>query len=78
MYSDHVGRTGSHIVKWYLHCSVFLSNYASASLDLADYSDGESDMEVDMLIGSDFYWDLVTGGLSRGEGPRVPLPSTLD
>jgi len=41
-----------------------------SSLDLADYSDGETSLEVDMLVGSDFYWDLVTGGVSRGiQGP---------
>ena len=40
------------------------------SLDLADYSDGKNKLEVDMLIGSDFYWDLVTGGVSRSvQGP---------
>lgn len=45
-------------------------NQHLASLDLADYSDGEASLEVDMLIGSDFYWDLVTGGVSRGiQGP---------
>ena len=34
-----------------------------ASLDLADFSDGTSSLEVDILIGSDYYWSLVTGGL---------------
>ncbi len=41
-----------------------------ASLDLADYSDGELSMEIDMLIGSDLCWDVVTGGVSREvQGP---------
>ena len=40
-----------------------------ASLNLADYTDGER-LDVDMLVGSDFYWDLVMGGVSRGaQGP---------
>jgi hypothetical protein len=39
-------------------------------LELADYSDGKASLEVDALIGCDFYWDLVTGGMSRGiQGP---------
>lgn len=41
-----------------------------ASLDLADYATGETSLEVDILIGSDYYWQLVTGGVSRGvQGP---------
>ena len=43
-----------------------------ASLDLADCSDGEASMEVDMLVGSDYYWDLVTGDVCRGtSGPTA-------
>ena len=42
-----------------------------ASLDLADYSDGER-LDVDMLVGSDFYWDLVTKGVSRGTQGLIP------
>ncbi len=34
----------------------------------ADYSDGRSSLEVDVLIGSDYYWDLVTGSVCRSEG----------
>lgn len=48
-----------------------------ASLDLADYSDGESSLEVDLLIGSDFYWDLVTGGVSRGTQGPVAIHTKL-
>ena len=43
-----------------------------ASLDLADYSESEHSLEVDVFVGSDYYWDLVTGGLSRGSnGPSA-------
>lgn len=48
-----------------------------ASLDLADYSDGETSLEVDMLVGSDFYWDLVTGGVSRGTQGPVAIHTKL-
>ena len=30
-------------------------------IELADSSDGRESMKVDLLIGSDQYWDLVTG-----------------
>ena len=40
-----------------------------AQLDLADTSHDET-LEVDMLIGSDYYWEFVTGETIRGsEGP---------
>ena len=42
------------------------------SLDLADASDGSSRLPVDILIGCDHYWDLVTGSICRGrEGPAA-------
>ena len=34
-------------------------------LDIADCSDGASSLDVDLLIGSDYYWDLVTGNICR-------------
>ncbi|XP_065909767.1 uncharacterized protein [Dysidea avara] len=42
-------------------------------LDLADTSASKhSSDKVDMLIGSDFYWDIVTGDIKRGnEGPTA-------
>ena len=48
---------------WYKHLS---------DLDLADHSADDSPMAVDLLIGLDFYWDLVTGEVRRGEsGPAA-------
>ena len=48
---------------WYKHLS---------DLDLADHSADDSPMAVDLLIGLDFYWDLVTGKVRRGEsGPAA-------
>ena len=34
---------------------------------LAESSDGNSVMEVDLLVGSDYYWKLTTDRVSRGE-----------
>ena len=43
-----------------------------SDLDLADHSADDSPMAVDLLIGLDFYWDLVTGKVRRGEsGPAA-------
>jgi hypothetical protein len=47
-----------------------------SQLDLADITPDEA-MEVDLLIGSDFYWEFVTGETVRGgEGP-VAIKTTL-
>ena len=37
-------------------------------LDLADSADPSDTLEIDVLIGSDHYWELVTGRVVRGEG----------
>ena len=37
-------------------------NQRLASLELADYCEGDQSLEVDILVGSDYYWDLVMGG----------------
>ena len=44
-----------------------------ASLDLADYSESEHSLEVDVLVRSDYYWDLVTGGVSRGSNGSTAI-----
>jgi len=49
----------------------------TASLDLADYSDGEASLEVDVLIGSDYYWHLIMGGVSRGVHGPVAIHTKL-
>lgn len=42
------------------------------SLDLADSSDGKSNLPVDLLIGSDYYWNLFTGSICKIErGPTA-------
>lgn len=47
------------------------------SLDLADCSDGESAMGVDVLVGSDYYWDLVTGDVCRGNSGPTAIHTRL-
>jgi hypothetical protein len=48
-----------------------------AGLDLADPSDGSTCLDVDLLIGSDQYWDLVTGETRRGKSGPVALNTEL-
>ena len=38
------------------------------SLNLADSTDGEANLKIDMLIGADFYWDYVSRDIIRGNG----------
>ena len=41
-------------------------------LELADFSNTALNMPIDILIGSDYYWQLVTGSICRGtSGPVV-------
>lgn len=48
-----------------------------AHIDLADAADGNSQMEVDILVGCDYYWDLVTGQTLRGEGGPIAIQTTF-
>lgn len=48
-----------------------------AGMDLADYSDGDESLEVDILIGSDQYWELVTGETRRGNSGPVAICTKL-
>ena len=45
-------------------------------LDLADISQDET-LEMDMLIGLDFYWQFVTGETIRGQSGPVAVGTTL-
>ena len=47
------------------------------SLDLANSSDGVSNLPVDTLIGSDYYWDLVTGSICKIEGGPTAVHTKL-
>lgn len=33
-------------------------------IDLSDHSNGQDSLQIDVLIGADYYWDLVTGRTS--------------
>ncbi len=48
-----------------------------SDLDLADSSNDEPIMEVDVLIGSNYYWDLTTGETCRGESGPVAIRTKL-
>ena len=48
-----------------------------AGLPLADCSDGKNQLEVDILIGSDLYWDLLTGKTCHGECGPVAVETRL-
>ena len=48
-----------------------------AGLELADSSDGSSHVEVNMLVGSDQYWELMTGQTCRGPDGPVAVSAEL-
>uniref|UniRef100_A0A1X7VL84 Uncharacterized protein n=1 Tax=Amphimedon queenslandica TaxID=400682 RepID=A0A1X7VL84_AMPQE len=56
-----------------------IKNYSHLEeLNITDMAqDGGSTMATEVLIGSDFYWQLVSGRLIRGEGGPVTLQTRL-
>ena len=48
-----------------------------SSLDLADSSSDETQLEVDVLVGSDYYWELVAGKTLRGKGGPIAIHNKL-
>ena len=46
-------------------------------LELADAHDTDSRMPIDMLIGSDYYWELVTGSICRGANGPIAIHTKL-
>ena len=49
-----------------------------SGLDLADSNHGKDDlMEVDILIGSDYYWWFATGKIRRGADGPVAVHTRL-
>ena len=46
-------------------------------LELADPVVDESDLEIDILIGSDHYWKVVTGRVVRGESGPIAIETRL-
>ena len=52
--------------------------YHLSQLNLADPPNSETQLEVDVLIGSDYYWELATGEVLRGErGGPVAINTKL-
>ena len=49
-----------------------------SDLDLADSSNDEGDMEIELLIGSDYYWDFTTGDICRGDDGPVAICITSE
>ena len=48
-----------------------------AGLNLADPTDDDTQLEVDVLIGLDHYWTLTTGELHRGRAGPVAVNTRL-
>ena len=48
-----------------------------SGLRLADYSTGEQNLDVNILIGSDYYWTLVTGHTIRGSQDPTAVHTKL-
>ena len=48
-----------------------------AHLDFADDSVNDAPLEIDMLIGSDLYWSVVTGEILRGSGGPIAVNKRL-
>ena len=48
-----------------------------AGLNLADSSDGRSRLEIDILIGSDRYWELITGEIRQWSSGPVAIHTEL-
>ena len=76
-------RTGISVLNFPLICtplptSVDVRDYSHLDgLELADYKDSDVGGAIDVLIGSDYYWDFVTGETIRGEGGPTAVGSTL-
>ena len=73
-------RTIPHICEPLLAQPVHLSSAVYghlAPLRLADTHQGDTPIEVDMLIGSDLYWQLVTGEIIRGQAGPVAVNTKL-
>ena len=48
-----------------------------ASLSLADSSEDQTQLKIDVLIGSDQYWNFVTGQIKRGDSGPVGIQTEL-
>ena len=46
-------------------------------LELADDPGDDQSLRIDILIGSDHYWDLITGRLQRGADGPIAIETKL-
>jgi hypothetical protein len=46
-------------------------------IDLADSADASDALEVDVLIGSDWYWNLATGRIIRGRSGPIAIHTKI-
>ena len=46
-------------------------------LEFADRADGSSSLQVDILVGSDYYWELVTGSVCRSKHGPIAIHTKL-
>ena len=61
-----------------VHSKVSLHEHSHLiDLDVADYISGNMDSQdnIDVLIGSDYYWDIITGEVARGDDKLVAVSS---
>ena len=47
------------------------------AVTMRDPPDGNSAIDVDLLIGSKYYWELATGRVSRGEDGPITVETKL-
>ena len=55
----------------------FEQNPQLAGLELADWADSDDRLEVDVLVGADLYWELVTGKITKNPGCPTAIHTRL-
>ena len=55
----------------------FEQNPQLAGLELADWADSDDRLEVDVLVGADLYWELVTGKIMKNPGCPTAIHTRL-
>ena len=57
-------------------CAIETYSHLS-NLELADPPSGDEELNIDILIGSEYYWKLVTGEVIRGDGGPTAVHTKL-
>ncbi len=55
----------------------FKQNPQLAGFEFADWADSDDELEVDILIGADWYWELVTGKIAKNPGCPTAIHTRL-